>query len=197
MNVERKRTMADALAGVRAPHQSLRAGQADRGARARIRTGRERDRQTRFERESARTESESARGDRRRGGRRHPLPGWQRFRAQAGAGDALRRRARSDRAGQRLERHPRARDAGLSAPGRRHRLFAARVRRVSAGDAGARRPRYRSAGARFGPRSRRDARRADAGNAHRLCRQSEQSDGNLAAAAEVPCVRRIGARAAC
>ena len=55
---------------------------------------------------------------------------------------------------------------------RRRRLLAVRLRRLSAGHAGARRARRRGAGARLRPRSRRDARSDHAGNAHRVHRQS-------------------------
>ena len=74
-----------------------------------------------------------------------------------GNGFALKARARrrgfgvdagTDRARQRQQRRARARDAGVPAAGRRRRLFAARVRRLPARHAGARRARHRGAGAR-------------------------------------------------
>ena len=80
-----------------------------------------------------------ARGHRGRGGRSHALSGRQRLRAQGGARAAAWRRSGADRARQRLQRHPRTRDAGVPASGRRGHLLAARVRRVSARHAGARR----------------------------------------------------------
>ena len=57
-------------------------------------------------------------------------------------------------------------------PGDRRRLFAPRVRRLSAGHAGARRDRHRGAGARLRARPAGDARGDHAGDAHRVRRQS-------------------------
>ena len=110
-----------------------------------------RHRQARVERESARAGPGGARGDRRRGRRicraiRTATASRSRRRwPRASASAAERHRAR-----QRLQRHPRARDAGVPAAGRRRRLLAARVRRLPARHAGARRARHRGAGARLG-----------------------------------------------
>ncbi len=120
------------------------------------------------------------------------------FALKNGARGALRRRCRADRARQRLERHPRARDAGVPAAGRRGRLFAAlRSRSI-------RWPRRRAA--RVGievpardsrPRPRRDARRDRRRHAHRVRRQPEQPDRDLDRAVGVARLRRVGAARAC
>ena len=64
-------------------------------------------------------------------------------------------------------------------PGDRRRLFAARVRRLSARDAGAARPGSRLPRARLRARPAGDARGDHAADAHRVRRQSEQSDRHV------------------
>ena len=78
-------------------------------------------------------------------------------------------------------------------PGDTRRLLAARVRRLSAGHAGARRRRHRGAGARLRPRPRGDARGDHADDARRVRRQSEQSDRHLDRAGGARGVHRVGA----
>ena len=97
---------------------------------------------------------------------------------------ALVRRAfgvrRPDRARQRLERHPGARHAGVSAARRRTRSTrgtrspSIRSRRRRAARTGIEVP-----ASDFGPRSPGDARRDHAGDAHRVRRQSEQPDRHV------------------
>ncbi len=99
-----------------------------------------------------------------------------------------------DRAGQRLERRARARDAGVP-PARRPRgLFAARVCGVSARHAGAGRDRHRGAGRRLRPRPCRHARGDHARDARRVRRQSEQSDRHVARTGRARALHRVGPR---
>ena len=97
--------------------------------------------------------------------------------------DALSRRfglsAGSNRDRQRVQRCAGDGSAGFPCAGKFSGVFGACIRRLSAGDAGDWRHGNRSAGARFRSRPGRDAKGDKRRYSHRICRQSEQSDGHL------------------
>ncbi len=114
--------------------------QADRRGRARARSRSGDDHQARVEREPARTEPEG-RSPRSRAAAAEltRYPDGNGFALKDALSRAAGRPAGTDRARQRQQRRPRAGDAGVPACRRSRRVLAARVRRLSARHAGARR----------------------------------------------------------
>src|SRR5205807_7590322 len=155
-------------------HRSLRAREADRGARARAHDPQSD--QARVEREPAAAVRPGAEGDHRRALLARSLSGRERLLSPAGARQEARRHAGSGRARQRLERAHRAPGAHLPASRRRGGGAASVVRRLPDDRPGDRRRARHGDAEGLPPRSRRDGAGDHADDEDRLRREPEQPD---------------------
>src|SRR6266851_394433 len=168
-----------AVAVLHSRHRALSAREADPGARPRDGVGRKKNHQARLERESARRIAEGEGGDQESARRDRALPRRQRLRAEGGARAPLRRSGGMHRRRQRLERPPGDGGGSVSRARARRGVLAARIRRLPARDAGARRKKHRRAGEELRARPAGDACRDHAGDARGVHRQPEQSHRDL------------------